>query len=142
MTNVRTMRTQEEIRRSSRVSAKRSWMVSLVIKLSFMFALIFLAVNARIIYNQKAEQINREIARTKSKIHQLNREIANLKVRKEQLSSWPYISSRINMFKLGLRPADSKQIRKIVLLDLDGHSGAMMNGSAPLYRENRTAGTH
>lgn len=117
-------------------------MVSLVIKLSFMFALIFLAVNARIIYNQKAEQINREIARTKSKIHQLNREIANLKVRKEQLSSWPYISSRINMFKLGLQPADSKQIRKIVLLDLDGHSGAMMNGSAPLYRENRTAGTH
>lgn len=138
MTNVKTMRTQEETRRYSRTSAKRSWVVPLVIKLSFMFALIFLAVNARIIYNQKAEQINREIARTRSKIHQLNREIANLKVRKEQLSSWPYISSRINTFKLGLRPADSKQIRKIVLLDIDGHPRAM-NSKTPLYRENRTA---
>ncbi len=141
MTNVKTMRTREEIGRYSRTSSGKSWMVSLVVKLSFMFALIFLAVNARIIYNQKSEQINREIARTKSKIHQLNREIANLKVRREQLSSWPYISSRINQFKLGLRPADSKQIRKIVLVDPDGHPRAMHSAPA-LYRETRTAGTN
>jgi len=125
MTSVKTLRTQEEDKRYGKKTGDRSWVVPLMIKLSCMFIFIFVSVNARISFNEKAEGLNREIARTKSKIHQLDREIANLKVRREQLSSWPYISSRINQFKLGLRPAESKQIRRIVLLDADGRQRTM-----------------
>ena len=66
-----------KIRRQQENSKK--WYVSMFARLIIMAVLICIAVNIRIYYNQRAELLNREIARVENQIHELDREIENLK---------------------------------------------------------------
>ena len=104
--------------RSLRSKGASSWVLQLVVNLAIMGALIFMAVNYRISYDEKAESLNREASRIKMKIHRLNLEIANLKIRKETLSSWENIGSKIKTYNLALRPADSDQVRHLALVSV------------------------
>ncbi len=100
---------------SNRISA---WFLPLFL-LGVMCLSIFLSMNYRISYMQKTEQANREIARMKARMHQLDREITNLKFRKEQLSSWNYISEKIRSCGLQLRQANPGQVRVIAPISGD-----------------------
>ena len=102
--------------RAGKGAASSSWMLPVAIKLGLMGALIFLAVNYRISYDEKAENLNREASRVKMKIHRLNLEIANLKIQKESLSAWANIGGKIKTYNLALRPASSDQVRRLVLI--------------------------
>ena len=73
MRNIKTMRSADEERRYSQTGGKNRWFSTMVLPVIIMFVLIFAAFNLRISFNQKAEQANRDIARTKSRIHQLDR---------------------------------------------------------------------
>lgn len=101
--------------RRGKGASSKSWLVPLALKLGLIAALIFTAVNLRISYSAKEEDLNRESSRIKMRIHRLNREIANLKIRKENLSSWPCISSKIGAYNLALRPPEPDQVRRIAL---------------------------
>jgi len=102
--------------RTWRSQGSSSWLLPVVVKLGLMGALIFLAVNYRISYDEKSESLNREASRIKMKIHRLILEIANLKIRKENLSSWANIGSKIHDYNLALRPAEPDQIRALALI--------------------------
>jgi hypothetical protein len=102
--------------RTWRSQSSTPWLFPVAVKLGLMGALIFLAVNYRISYDEKAESLNREASRIKMKIHRLNLEVANLKIRKESLSSWANIGSKIRNYNLALRPAEPEQIREIALI--------------------------
>ena len=116
--------------RTGRNQASNPWLVPVAIKLGLMGALIFLAVNYRISYDEKAESLNREASRIKMKIHRLNLEIANLKIRKESLSSWDNIGSKIKNYNLALRPADSEQVRNLALINLRTDSPTLAKASS------------
>ena len=90
-----------------------------VLKVSFMIALIFLAGTARIHFNEKTERLGREAVRIKAQLHRLELEKTNLRNRKEELSSWQHISSRIEAFHLALRPASPTQVKVLKLLDME-----------------------
>ncbi len=115
MRNIKTMRSADEERHYSQTGGKNRWFSTMALPVIIMFVLIFAAFNLRISFNQKAEQANRDIARARSRIHQLDREIANLKNRKEELSSWPKIRSKIIRYRLGLREANPNQVFRIEL---------------------------
>lgn len=102
--------------RTGRSQASSSWLAPVAIKLGLMGALIFMAVNYRISFDEKAESLNREASRVKMKIHRLNLEIANLKIRKESLSSWDCIGTKIKNYNLALRPAEAEQVRSLALI--------------------------
>ncbi len=97
----------------------RTWIMPFVLKVSFMIALIFLAVTARIHFNEKTERLGREAVRIKAQLHRLELEKTNLRNRKEELSSWQHISSRIEAFHLALRPASPTQVKVLKLLDME-----------------------
>ena len=105
----------------------KKWYVSMFVRLIIMAVLICIAVNIRIYYNQRAELLNREIARVESQIHELDREIENLKKRKEELTSFANISKRNNADQLGLQYAHPGQIRKIVLYRRSFGSGKVIS---------------
>jgi cell division protein FtsL len=115
--------------RSGRSQASNSWLFPLAM-VGIMGALIFLAVNFRISYDEKAENLNREASRVKMKIHRLNLEIANLKIRKESLSSWDRIGSKIKSYNLALRPAEPDQVRGLALVNGRAVSQALVRADS------------
>lgn len=120
--------------RTGRSQGSSSWLVPVAIKLGLMGALIFLAVNYRISYDEKAESLNREASRIKMKIHRLNLEIANLKIRKESLSSWDNIGSKIKNYNLALRPAEPDQVRGLALIGGRVESPSIVRAKADVNR--------
>jgi len=115
--------------RASKGPASNSWMLPMAIKLGLMGALIFLAVNYRISYDEKAESLNREASRIKMKIHRLNLEIANLKIRKENLSAWANIGGKIKTYNMALRPPTPDQIQRLALIGGKADGGALAGPS-------------
>ena len=124
--------------RSQQKSAK-GWYISQFIVLFVMAVLIFLAVNVRIYYNQKAELLNRETARVQRQIHELDREIENLKKRKEQLSSFENIRMKNDTYRLGLRHANPMQIRRTALIRRSKNSGGYTISSTTAAKSLSTA---
>ena len=111
---------REDFRSTRKKESSRVWYLSLFGRLVFMAVLISIAVNVRIYYNQKADSLNREVARVENQIHEIDREIENLKKRKEQLCSFQNISRRNESCRLGLRHADPRQIRRTALIRRSG----------------------
>lgn len=90
--------------------------------------LIFFSITLRISYNDKTEKLNREKARVKAQIHKKNLEISNLRNRKETLSSHSRIIRKIQEYRLGLRPSEYSQIKKIALKNSRGKGGSSYSG--------------
>jgi hypothetical protein len=86
---------------------------ALVLRFLFFAAMVFMIVNLRLSYSEKAEKLNRESNAIKSKTHQLCREIEYLKIKKEQLSRWSNINRKIKKFHLALRPPKPNQVRML-----------------------------
>ena len=91
--------------------------------------LIFFSITLRISYNDTTEKLNREKARVKAQIHKKNLEISNLRNRKETLSSHSRIIRKIQEYRLGLRPSEYSQIKKIALKNSRGKDGRTYSGS-------------
>ncbi len=126
--------------RAGRGAASNSWLLPVAIKLGLMGALIFLAVNYRISYDEKAESLNREASRIKMKIHRLNLEIANLKIRKENLSAWANIGGKIKTYNLALRPASASQVQRLALIGGRTESPSLAAAKAPARSSVASAG--
>lgn len=124
---ISSIKPRDEVRRGfSKQNGSKTWYVSLFARLIVMAVLICIAVNIRINYNQKAELLNREVARVEREIHEINREIENLKKRKEVLSSYSNISRRNTVGKMGLRHADPRQVRRTALIRRSRNSGGLV----------------
>ena len=129
-----------EYRRGHRVQQNsKGWCITQFVLLLVMALLIFLAVNVRIYYNQKAELLNRETARVERQIHELSREIENLKKRKEQLSSFENIRLKNNTYSLGLRHANPMQIRRTALIRRSRNSGGYEMTTVSTHPQRNTA---
>ena len=114
-----------------RGGAARPWFLGFALKTALMGALIFAALNYRISYSAKAENLNREASRIKMKLHKIDLEIASLQIRKDNLCSWSYIGGRIRDCNLALRPAESSQVLHVAL------SRTPSDGSLPIIKSEK-----
>lgn len=96
----------------------KSWIVPFLVKASIMFGLIFGAVTLRVYFNEKTHKLNKQAVEIRSTLHRLDLEMNNLRNRRETLSSFAYINSRITRFQLKLRPAEATQIHAIYKIGL------------------------
>lgn len=131
---------REEIRGNRKKESSKLCCLSMFGKIIFMIVLISIAVNIRIYYNQKADMLNREVARVERQIHEIDREIENLKKRKEQLCAFENISRKNETCRLGLRHADPGQIRRTALIRRNGNSnGLFVHAESQGRQDIRTA---
>jgi hypothetical protein len=89
--------------------------ISVIFSILVAFGAIFVITNYRIRMNQDISNIERETARYRKKIHNLEREIEALRVRKEKLSCWSHIRTRIVGLNLNLRMPEPYQVQKLVI---------------------------
>ena len=137
---IESIKPRDDFRSARKKESSKIWYLSLFGKLVFMAVLISIAVNIRIYYNQRADSLNREVARVESMIHEIDREIENLKKRKEQLCSFRNISRKNEVCRLGLRHADPRQVRRTVLIRKSVVSeGFQVSGNARLPQGVQTA---
>ena len=87
-----------------------------VFNVVLVLAAIFCIANARIVLNNRIDKLDAEAGALQSKISRLKLESENLRMRKEKLSSWPEISSRIVRFDLKLQAPRHNQIRKLAIV--------------------------
>ena len=137
---ISSIKPREDFRKARRQQENsKRWYTSMFARLVIMAVLICIAVNIRIYYNQRAELLNREIARVESQIHELDREIENLKKRKEELTSFANICKRNNTDRIGLQYAQPSQIRNIVLYRRSFGSGKVISSVPAQKRAPQTA---
>lgn len=84
-------------------------------RISLLILLIFFAIATQMHLRAEIERLNKRAARIQSNIHQLNVQCTNLRNRKETLTGWTNIHSKIRRYHLGLREADHRQISYITL---------------------------
>lgn len=84
-------------------------------KVSFLILLIFFAIAAQMHLRAEIERLNKRATGMQAKISQLNVQCTNLRNRKEMLTGWQHIQSRIRHFHLKLRQADHRQVSHISL---------------------------
>jgi hypothetical protein len=89
--------------------------ISVIFSILVAFGAIFVITNYRIRLNQDISNIEQETARYRKKIHNLEREIEALRVRKEKLSCWSHIRTRIVGLNLNLRMPEPYQVQKLVI---------------------------
>ena len=71
--------------------------------------------NGYIYLNQKIAETGRAIRQTKQDLHNIEREIDNLVIQRAALSSWSNISTSIRRFNLPLKPAEARQVRRLII---------------------------
>jgi len=79
------------------------------------FGVVAFCLNYRTWLNKNIARIDKETSLYRRKIHELDREIEDLRIRKESLSSWAHIQSRITTLDLNLRLPRPAQTQKLVI---------------------------
>lgn len=87
-----------------------------VMKFAICLGLIAALVNIYIYLNQRITETDRAIRKTGEEIARVDREIAQLRIRREQLSRWEHIRTKIKEFQLGLREPAPGQVGRMALL--------------------------
>ena len=87
-----------------------------VVKFAVFLGMIAAFLNVYIYLNQKISETDRAIRKTEQQIERADREIAQLRIRREQLSRWEHIRTKIVQFKLGLREPAPGQVGRMALL--------------------------
>ena len=122
MTNVKRIGGDDGHYSVPRSGGKRFQGMGFILYTFVMGFLIFFAMTLRISCNDSAEKLNKEKARVKSRIHKLDLEIANLNLKRARLCSLANVNRKIYAYRLGLRPSEYSQVRKIVLRNSKGIS--------------------
>ena len=84
-------------------------------KISLLILLIFFAVYAQMYLRAGIERLNKQALTLQAHINQTNVKCTNLRNRREQLTSWENIHTKISHYRLGLREANHRQIARIPL---------------------------
>lgn len=85
------------------------------VRISIICLMIFCAVVCRIHFTAKTERLNKHAMKVRSQIKEVNTQIYNMRNRREELTAWPYISSKIQQYHLELRAADYRQVSQLIL---------------------------
>ena len=96
-------------------AAGRMKIAGFAARISVLILLIFFAISAQMHLRAEIERLNKRAARIQLNIQQLNVQCTNLRNRKETLTGWKNIHSKIRHYRLGLREADHRQISYISL---------------------------
>jgi hypothetical protein len=105
-------------RRNAAGKATVAGKIYIVAGVLLVFGVVSLVLNYRTWLNKKIANIDKQTVHYRQKIHQLDREIEDLRIRKESLSNWTHIQSRIGFLNLELRlPAPSQVQRLVINLD-------------------------
>lgn len=86
-----------------------------VFNIIIMLGAIFLIANYRISINQGISNIERETVMVKSRMHELDREVEALRIKREKLTSWQHIRTRITQLRLNLRMPEPYQVQQLVI---------------------------
>ena len=84
-------------------------------KISGLIVMIFIAVAVQMHLRVEIERLNKRATEIRSEISQINVQCTNLRNRKEMLTGWQNIQSKIQHYRLGLREADHRQVSYIAL---------------------------
>ena len=98
-----------------KLQSSRVKLAGFAAKISGMIVMIFIAIAAQMHLRVEIERMNKRTAEIRTEIGLLNVQCKNLRNRKEKLTSWQHIQTRIQHYKLGLREADHNQIAYITL---------------------------
>ena len=81
--------------------------------ISSLILLIFFAISAQMHLRAEIERLNKRATQIRSDISRLNVQCTNLRNRREKLTGWQNINSKIRRYRLGLRDAEHRQISYI-----------------------------
>jgi|GEM_PF-6030005 len=99
---------------------------------------LFFIVNYRISLKDDIGRMTRQAAVLKSEIDRYDREIENLKLRRENLSRWAHIRSKIKQYNLPLAFPNPGQVKQVVIVrDLPALSAAQDSMKEPLMVSQR-----
>ncbi len=87
-----------------------------VLNVVILLSVVFCIANARIVLNNRIDKLDEEARQLQIKIARMRLEAENLRLRREKLSSWPEISSRIVKFNLQLRAPLHTQIKQLAIV--------------------------
>lgn len=104
-----------EVISQDKMQAKRARLAGFAARISGMILLIFIAIAAQMHLRVEIERMNKRASEIRAEISLLNVQCTNLRNRKEKLTSWQNIHSRIERYGLGLREAEHHQITYITL---------------------------
>ena len=100
---------------NEKLQGNRIKLAGFAAKISGLIVMIFIAIAAQMHLRVEIERLNKRSSEIRMEIGQLNVQCTNLRNRKERLTSWQHIQTRIKNYRLGLREADHRQISYITL---------------------------
>ena len=98
-----------------KLQSSRVKLAGFAAKISGMIVMIFIAIAAQMHLRVEIERMNKRATEIRTEISLLNVQCTNLRNRKEKLTSWQHIQTRIQHYRLGLREAEHNQIAYITL---------------------------
>ena len=104
-----------EVISREKMQNKRAKLAGFAAKVSGMILLIFIAIAVQMHLRVEIERMNKRATEIRTEISLLNVQCTNLRNRKEKLTSWQHIQTRIQHYRLGLREAEHNQIAYITL---------------------------
>lgn len=108
------------------------------VRISILCLFIFGAVLCRIYFTAKTDRLNTHAMKVRSQIREVNNQIYNMRNRREELTAWPYISSKIRQYHLELREADYRQVSQLILRDTPRYGGKALRTSYASSRQNNS----
>jgi len=99
---------------------------------------LFFIINYRISLKDDIGRMTRQAASLKSEIDRYDREIEHLKLRRENLSRWAHIRSKIKQYNLALTFPNPGQIKQLVIVrEAPSFSAAQDTPKEPLMLSQR-----
>ena len=98
-----------------KLQGNRIKLASFAARVSGLIVMVFIAIAVQMHLRVEIERLNKRATEIRSEISQLNVQCTNLRNRKEMLTGWKNIQTRIQHYRLKLREADHRQISYITL---------------------------
>lgn len=114
--NIQPGKLKKQRRSSQHAASSLGARLGAVIKFALFLGVIAAFLNIYIYLNQKISETELAIRKTASRIDWTEREIAQLRIRREELSRWEHIRTKIAQFKLELREPAPGQVGRMALL--------------------------
>ncbi len=102
--------------------------------------ILFFVVNYRISLKDDIARLNREATTLKRNIHQYDRELEHLKLKREALTSWTHIRSKIREYNLALVAPEPYQVRQVMIDRKRNISSSEASVTSPLVVSQTTQG--
>lgn len=118
----REVRGRATVKRRGAVKSGGGAGILVVLNVLMFGAALFFVVNYRVSLSDETARANRETAQLKRHIHRYEREIEYLRIRRETLTGWTYVRSRIRYYNLALVAPEPHQVRQVVI---DRHHGGI-----------------